>query len=229
MIIGGFQKFSLIDYPGKICAIVFTQGCNFRCPFCHNPELVDCRLFLSPIPEEEIFSFLEKRKGKIDAVEITGGEPTLQKDLADFAGKIKNMGYLVKLDTNGSNPGVIENMISEKLVDYIAMDIKAPLQKYGEIVRADIDIRKIERSINLIMQSGLDYEFRTTLVKSLLSKEDIIDIGKTIQGAKHYILQKFVPSKTLDDKFLNENTFSTSELKFLCKKLRSYVAECIIR
>lgn len=229
MIIGGFQKFSLIDYPGKICAIVFTQGCNFRCPYCHNPELVDCGLFLSPIPEEEIFSFLEKRKGKIDAVEITGGEPTLQKGLADFAGKIKNMGYLVKLDTNGSNPGVIENMVSEKLVDYIAMDIKAPLQKYGEIVRADIDIRKIERSINLIMQSGLDYEFRTTLVRSLLSKEDIIDIGKTIQDAKRYVLQKFVPSKTLDDKFLNENTFSMSDLKFLCKKLRSYVVECIMR
>jgi len=228
MLIGGLQKFSLIDYPGKISAIIFTQGCNFRCPYCHNPELVEPVLFQRAMSSKKIFSFLEKRKGKIDAVVVTGGEPTLQKDLLNFIRKIKNMGYLVKLDTNGSNPNIIENMIDKKLVDYIAMDIKAPLQKYEEIVRAEIDTKKIEKSINLIMESGIDYEFRTTLIKSLLSTEDVLNIGKTIQGAKRYILQKFIPSKTLDREFLT-STFSTDDFKFLYKKLGSYIVECIIR
>lgn len=228
MLIGGIQKFSLIDYPGKISAIIFTQGCNFRCPYCHNPELVEPALFQRAMSSKKIFSFLEKRKGEIDAVVVTGGEPTLQKDLLNFIRKIKNMGYLVKLDTNGSNPNIIENMIDKKLVDYIAMDIKAPLQKYEEIVRAEIDTKKIEKSINLIMESGIDYEFRTTLIKPLLSTEDVLNIGKTIQGAKRYILQKFIPSKTLDREFL-ASTFSTDDFKFLHKKLGSYIVECIIR
>ncbi|OQX50761.1 MAG: anaerobic ribonucleoside-triphosphate reductase activating protein [Candidatus Cloacimonas sp. 4484_209] len=133
MKIGGFQKVSLIDYPGKICAIVFTRGCNFRCPYCHNPELVLPENYSPLIPEEEIFSFLEKRRGKLDAVEITGGEPTLQEDLTEFIRKIKEMGFLVKLDTNGSFPSVLEKVIYSGLVDYIAMDVKAPLEKYRQV------------------------------------------------------------------------------------------------
>ncbi|HEC86320.1 MAG TPA: anaerobic ribonucleoside-triphosphate reductase activating protein, partial [Thermoplasmatales archaeon] len=139
MIIGGFQRFSLIDYPGKICAIIFTQGCNFRCPYCHNPELVNPKLFQEPIDENDIFRFLEMRKGKLDAVEITGGEPTLQPDLIEFMRKIKAMGFLIKLDTNGTNPEVVEKIIKNKLVDYIAMDVKAPLEKYEKVVRAKVD------------------------------------------------------------------------------------------
>lgn len=229
MIIGGFQKFSLIDYPGKICAIVFTQGCNFRCPYCHNPELVDPKLFLSPIPEDEIFSFLEKRRGKLDAVEITGGEPTLQSDLIEFLEKIKNMGFLVKLDSNGTNPDVIEEAIKNKLVDYLAMDVKAPLEKYKEIIGVDVDTDKIKSNIRLIMNSGVDYEFRTTIVKSLLSKEDIIKIGELIKGAKLYILQKFIPSKTLSPHFINETTYSDEEFAKIKNEMEKYVNRCTVR
>ncbi len=229
MIIGGFQKFSLIDYPGKICAIVFTQGCNFRCPYCHNPELVKPSLFGKTILEEEIFSFLEKRKGKLDAVEITGGEPTLQKDLVDFIQRIKEMGYLVKLDTNGSNPEILEIIINHELVDYIAMDIKAPLQKYKEVTHSVISPEKIKRSIRMIMNSDIKYEFRTTVVKSQLSREDIINIGKLIEGAELYILQKFILSKTLDPNFLNEKTYSDGELRSLKRKLEKFVCRCLVR
>ena len=229
MRIGGFQKFSLIDYPGKICAIVFTQGCNFRCPYCHNPELVKPSLFGKTIPEEEIFSFLEKRKGKLDAVEITGGEPTLQKDLVDFIRRIKEMGYLVKLDTNGSNPEILLEIINHGLVDYIAMDIKAPLEKYKEVIHSVINPEKIKRSIRTIMSSNIKYEFRTTVVKSQLSKEDIINIGKLIEGAELYILQKFIPSKTLDPNFLNEKTYSDKEFKELKKELEKLVWRCLVR
>lgn len=229
MSIGGFQKFSLIDYPGKICAIVFTQGCNFRCQYCHNPELVEPSLFGKTIPEEEIFSFLEKRKGKLDAVEITGGEPTLQKDLVDFIQRIKEMGYLVKLDTNGSNPEILEIIINHELVDYIAMDIKAPLEKYKEVTHSVISPEEIKRSIRVIMNSDIKYEFRTTVVKSQLSKEDIINIGKLIERAELYILQKFIPSKTLDPNFLNEKTYSDGELGSLKKKLEKFVCRCLVR
>ena len=229
MIVGGFQKFSLIDYPGKICAIVFTQGCNFRCPYCHNPELVEPSLFGKIIPEEKIFSFLEKRKGKLDAVEITGGEPTLQKDLVDFIRRIKEMGYLIKLDTNGSNPEMLEIIINHELVDYIAMDIKAPLEKYKEVIHSVINPEKIKRSIRTIMSSNIKYEFRTTVVKSQLSKGDIINIGKLIEGAELYILQKFIPSKTLDPNFLNEKTYSDGEFKELKKELEKLVCKCLVR
>ena len=229
MNVGGFQRFSLIDYPGKICAIVFTQGCNFRCPYCHNPELVDLEKFSKSISEKEIFSFLEKRKGKLDAVSITGGEPTLQKELIEFLKKIKNMGYLVKLDSNGTHPEIIEKIIKEGLVDYLAMDVKAPLEKYNKVTGVDVDISKIKKSIDLIMNSSLDYEFRTTVLKSQLSKDDIREIGKLIKGAKLYVLQKFVPSKILDPKFLDEKTYTDEEFEQLRKEMEKYVDKCDVR
>lgn len=231
MLIGGFQRFSLIDYPGKICAIVFTQGCNFRCPYCHNPELVNPELFGAPIPEGNILSFLANRKGKLDAVEITGGEPALQPDLMDFIRKIKDLGYLVKLDTNGSNPGIISEAIEREIVDYIAMDVKAPLERYQEITNSGVDPAKIEHSIELIMSSGLDYEFRTTVVKSQLGKRDVLEIGRWIRGSKRYVLQKFVPVKVLNPKFLNEVTYGDEELEYFrdAVKSKSYVVECEVR
>ena len=142
MNIAGWQKVSLIDYPEKICSILFTQGCNFRCPYCHNPELVEPALFREPLSEKEIFAFLEKRKGKIDAVSITGGEPTIQPDLVEFILPMKDIGYLIKLDTNGSRPDVLGKLISEKLLDYIAMDVKAPLNRYPNIARCPIDLNR---------------------------------------------------------------------------------------
>jgi len=228
MIIGGFQKFSLIDYPGKISCIVFTQGCNFRCPYCHNPELIPFTPLVK-IKEETILSFLEKRKGKIDAVVITGGEPTIHQDLLKFIQKIKEIGYLIKLDTNGSNPEMLEIIINHNLVDYIAMDIKAPLEKYREVIHSVISLEEVKRSIRMIMNSGIKYEFRTTVVKSQLSKEDIINIGKLVEGAELYILQKFIPSKTLDPNFSNEKTYSDEEFKDLQRKLEKFVCRCLIR
>jgi len=229
MLIGGFQKFSLIDYPGKICAIIFTQGCNFKCPYCHNPELVNPKLFMPTIPEEKVSSFLKKRKGKLDAVEITGGEPTLQPDLIDFIGKIKKLKFLVKLDSNGSNPEILKEIIQLKIVDYLAMDIKAPLERYQEITDSNIDPNKIRKTIKLIMNSGLDYEFRTTVVKSLLIKKDIEKIGKLIKGAKLYILQRFIATKTLNPKFLKETNYSDQEFEKLKDIAGRYVQKCIVR
>jgi anaerobic ribonucleoside-triphosphate reductase activating protein len=157
--------------------ILFTQGCNFRCPYCHNPELIEFKPH-NPIEQEEVLSFLEKRRGKLDAVSITGGEPTLQPDLIDFLEKIKSMNYLIKLDSNGSHPEILEKIVEKGVVDYLAMDVKGPLKKYQEVVNSNVNADKIKESISLIMNSGLDYEFRTTVVKSQLSPEDIVEIGK---------------------------------------------------
>lgn len=229
MFIGGFQRFSLIDYPGKICAIVFTQGCNFRCPYCHNPELIEQKPLSSPLMEEDIFSFLEGRRGKLDALEITGGEPTLQPDLISFIEKVRELGFLVKLDSNGSNPEVIKRLIELEVVDYLAMDVKAPLPRYREVTKSRVDPNKIKRSIDLVMASGLDYELRTTVVKSQLRQDDILEIGKLIRGAKVYILQRFVPSKTLNPEFLQETTYSDEEFEHLKAALKNYVGKCTVR
>ncbi len=231
MNIGGFQRFSLIDYPGKICAIVFTQGCNFRCPYCHNPELVNPKLFEAPIPEKEVLSFLANRRGKLDAVEITGGEPTLQPDLIDFIREIKDIGYLVKLDTNGSKPEILSKAIEDGIVDYLAMDVKAPLERYHEITNSGVDPANIKESIELIKSSGLDYEFRTTVVKSQLGKRDILEIAWLIRGSKRYILQKFVPLKVLNSNFRDEVVYTDDELEYLrdAVKREGYVAECVVR
>ncbi len=229
MKIGGFQKVSLIDYPGRISAIVFTQGCNFRCPFCHNPELVDPERFEGLIPEAEILSFLEKRRGRLDAVVITGGEPTLQPELTPFIIHLRAMGYLIKLDTNGARPEVLEDLLGRNLLDYVAMDIKAPLERYGEVTKAKTDGQRIRQSISLIMGSGIDYEFRTTAVKSLLSPQELEEIGRLIPGAKRFVLQKFVPTKTLDRSYLNEPTYSDGELKSVVEKLGSIVEKATQR
>lgn len=228
MMIGGLHKTSLIDYPGKICAIVFTQGCNFRCPYCHNPELVEPELFQNPIEAEEILFFLKTRIKKLDAVEITGGEPTLQKDLMKFITAIKNMGFLVKLDTNGSNPKIIKKLLNENLIDYIAMDIKAPLKKYTAVTGIKVNINKIKESIYLIKNSEINYEFRTTIVKPLLTKEDLIEISKLIKGADLYVLQKFISSKTLDPDFLTKETYSDKELYIIKRRIEKQVKKCLI-
>ena len=229
MKIGGLQKFSLIDYPEKICAIVFTQGCNFRCPYCHNPELSNPDLYENCIPEEEIFSFLEKRKGKLDAVSITGGEPTLQPDLVDFIKKIKAMGYFVKIDSNGSHPEVLKTLIEDKLIDYLAVDVKAPPEKYRKITRAKTNPDLIKQSIDLIKKSNIPHEFRTTVVKSQLNENDLITISKLVKNAELYVLQKFVPSKTMDPKFMNKETYSDEEFDKIKKKIEKNVRSVVVR
>jgi pyruvate formate lyase activating enzyme len=230
MIIGGFQRFSLIDYPGRICAIVFTQGCNFRCPYCHNPELVEKNPSGGQaVRQEEVLSFLEVRKGKLEAITITGGEPLVQTDIGDFLSSVKALGYLVKLDTNGSFPSRLETILKANTVDYIAMDIKAPIDKYEQVVRRSIDKEQILSSIKLIMERAPDYEFRTTVVKSLLEEDDFLEIAKMIQGSRLYVLQRFVPSKLLDDRFLDADTYSDNELNSIRDTMDGYVKQCIIR
>jgi len=229
MRIGGFQKFSLLDYPAKISAVVFTQGCNFRCPYCHNPELVDPEQFGEPIAESYILDFLKRRLGKLDAVVITGGEPTVQPDLIRFIQRVKKLGYLIKLDTNGSNPLVLREIIVRKVVDYLAMDIKAPSDKYHLVTGTVVDIDDISRSIELIKESGIDYEFRSTLVKKLTSLEEVIKIGNFIGNAKRYYLQTFVATKTLNNEFEKALPFSKDKMQMLTKKLGSKINEILIR
>jgi pyruvate formate lyase activating enzyme len=219
MKIAGLQKVSLIDYPGKISCIVFTQGCNFRCPYCHNPELVCPDRYGPLIAEEDIFSFLNQRKGKLEAISVTGGEPTLQPDLEKFFQTIKSMGYLAKIDTNGSNPSFLKRLIDKELVNYIAMDVKGPLKKYGEITSAPVDIGAIKRSIEIITTSGAEHEFRTTVVKSQLDTRDLIATAKLLKNARLYVLQAFVPRKTLDAAFLSETSYLPQEFSTIKNRL----------
>lgn len=193
MRIGGLQKFSFIDFPNKTAAIVFTQGCNFKCSYCHNPELVYPNMYQLPIQEEQVFAFLESRRNQLDAVVITGGEPTLQSDLIEFIKKVKAMGFLVKLDTNGSNPKVLEQIINQKLVDFIAMDIKAPFDKYDLVCCVPINIENIKTSIDLIKNSGIDFLFRTTYDKSKLFDKDIQTMTDFLKVDTHYKVQKCNP------------------------------------
>lgn len=218
--IGGFQKTSFLDYPEKISCIIFTTGCNFRCGYCHNPELFKSEPVLT-VPA--FFDFLKNRKGKLDGVVITGGEPTLQNGLLDFIKEIKYLKFLVKLDTNGTNPKFLEELLNLNLLDYVAMDIKAPLDKYKKITNVDFDIQKIKDSINLIKSSKIDYEFRTTVIKSQLSFEDFKNIGLLLKGTRKYYLQKFLASKLLDESLKDEETYSDGEFKIISEILNKYI------
>ena len=197
MYIKDFRKLTLLDFPGKIACTVFTAGCNLRCPFCHNAALVT-KIEDGFIPEEEFFAFLEGRRGRLDGVAITGGEPLLQKDIESFIIKIKEMGFLVKLDTNGTFPDKLEAILKRGIVDYVAMDIKNSPEKYAETVATPtLDLGLIKRSVDIIMNSGVDYEFRTTVTHEMFSDGDIESIGKLIKGAKKYFLQAFIDSGNL--------------------------------
>jgi len=231
MFIGGLQKSSLIDYPEKISAIIFTQGCNFRCPYCHNPELIEVKSKEQRVKSSktELFDFLKSRIGKLDGVVITGGEPTLHKDLPEFIKKIKDLGFSVKLDTNGTNPKMLQKLIDEKLIDYVAMDIKAPLDKYAEVVCAKVDTSKIQESIDILKNSDIEYEFRTTVVKSQLSYYDFEQIGNLIRGGRKYYLQRFLPTKTLNRFFINQSTYSDEEFEEIKVILNKYSVDAELR
>ena len=225
-IIGGIQRTSLLDFPDKISAIVFTQGCNFNCGYCHNPDLLNSKKDI--YSTDVFFEFLDKRKGKLDGVVITGGEATLQPDLITFIKEIKARGFLVKLDTNGYRPDVIEQALL--FIDYIAMDIKAPLKKYNEITRINIDTQKIEKSIEIIMNSKVDYEFRTTVLKSQLNYSDFEEIGQLIHGAEKYYLQKFEAKTEInDEKLKEEKTYSNEEFNEIIETLKRYIKKVELR
>ena len=222
--IAGIQKTTLLDYPTKVAAIVFTQGCNFRCGYCHNPDLLEQNKNTDFLPENFI-SFLKTRQGKLDGVVITGGEPTLQSGLYDFIKQIKQLDFAVKLDTNGTNPKILKKLLSENLVDYIAMDIKAPIEKYSEITGINVNTNNIKTSIDLIIKSLTEYEFRTTVLKSQLSFEDFDKIGQTIKGANLYYLQKFVPNKIYDERLLSDTTYNDKEFQEICNHMKQYIKE----
>lgn len=194
MLIAGLNKTTLLDYPGRVAATIFVGGCNFRCPFCHNGGIVLESLSQGIYEEAEIFAFLEKRKNVLKGVCITGGEPTLQEDLPEFLGKVKELGYQVKLDTNGCLPEVLEALLKKKLLDYVAMDIKNCPEKYAMSVGMDRQWRGmdlIEGSVSLLKASGIDYEFRTTVVKELHTGEDLLKIAEWIKGCPRYFLQQY--------------------------------------
>lgn len=228
MKICGIMKLTLLDFPGKTACTVFTGGCNFLCPFCHNASLVVKAGQQQIIPEEEILSFLKKRQGLLDGVCITGGEPLLQPDIADFIKKVRELGFLVKLDTNGSYPERLKEIVNAGLVDYVAMDIKSSPENYGKVIGVQgFDISDIQESIDFLMSGKVDYEFRTTLVRELHYETDIVKIGQWINGAKRYFLQVFVDSGDIIGK--NYNAFSKDDMNYFKDILRKYIPNVEIR
>ena len=203
MEIGGLQKLTLIDYPKKLACTVFTTGCNFRCPFCYASELVlPEKIKNQPkIAQSVFFNFLKEKKGLIEGVVICGGEPTIHKDLPSFIKKIKKMDYAVKLDTNGSNPSVLKKLIGSNLIDYVAMDIKGPKESYQKLTVRKINVANVERSVKILKESKIDFEFRTTIVPEILEKKDITQVARWIGPGGKYYLQGFRPEKTVDPKF----------------------------
>lgn len=231
MILGGFQRLTLIDYPGKVASTVFTVGCNFRCPFCHNPELVLSSQFADNSGlEKDFFKFLKTRKGKIDAICITGGEPTIQKDLEGFIKKIKKLGFLVKLDTNGMRPDVLKKLFDLKLLDFVAMDVKNQLKRYNKTIGAkNLDKARIKLSADLIKNSGIPYEFRTTVVPGIHQMEDFVEIAKWLQGARSYYLQEYRETKILDPKLKKKTKGKRISLEKIKKKIEKYFGKVGIR
>lgn len=232
MRIGGVQKNSFIDYPGKVSCVLFAAGCNFDCPYCHNPQLVRGDAETNPpLDEAEVFRFLSSRKGLLDGVVISGGEPTLQKDLIFLCERIREMGYPIKLDTNGSRPQAVEELIQRGLLDYVAMDIKTDPRGYAPLIRKQADAESIVESIHLIMDSGLDYEFKTTCVKPLVNEAVVENICRLIPDARLYALQQYNKAEVLHPEFfeVEDRLFSEEELTRLQTIAAQWVRECVIR
>ncbi|MDP2908422.1 MAG: anaerobic ribonucleoside-triphosphate reductase activating protein [Nanoarchaeota archaeon] len=223
MQIRGFQKTSLIDYPEKICSVIFLSGCNFRCGYCHNPGLV-IDDGSQDILEDYVINKLEERKGLVDSVCITGGEPTLHKDLPRFIKRIKDRKLKVKLDTNGSNPEMLKHLIDNKLLDFIAMDIKNVFEKYEQTINTKVNNDLLKESIKAVIRSGLEHEFRTTVLPKLHKKEDILKIAKSLAGANKYVLQQFVAAeKMLDKSYITEEKYNEEELEAIKNECSKYV------
>lgn len=230
---GGFRRLSLLDYPGKVASVLFVRGCNFRCPFCYNPELV------RPSPQggsspstEEILGYLRKRKGWVDGVVLTGGEPTLYPALPEFLRELKGEGLSVKLDTNGSNPEMLGRLLREGLVDYVAMDVKAPLREdaYSRAAGVPAPLRAIRESLSLLLSSGVEYELRTTVVPTLLEERDLLEIAGEIRGARRYYLQQFrCTPHHLDERFSRLPPYPRQFLEEIARKISGYFGKCAVR
>jgi pyruvate formate lyase activating enzyme len=201
MVIGGLQKFTLSDFPGRVAAVVFTRGCNFRCPYCHNPQLVDPERYSAPLSEEAFFEFLGQRRDQLQGVVVSGGEPTIHDDLPEFLASIKSLGFAIKLDTNGSNPDMLHEVLAKGLVDFLAMDLKGPLSSYPRIAGFDGSAQDVGRSLQTVIGCGIPHEIRTTYHESLLSREDLIGMAALARGCASFVLQGFRPAETLGETF----------------------------
>jgi len=250
MLLGGLQKTTLIDFPGRVACTVFTVGCNYRCPFCHNKDLVTYDLFkksdLEELKVEDFFRFLQERRKIFDGVCITGGEPTIHKDLTQFCKRIKDLGLEVKLDSNGSNPKMLQKMIDKKLVNFISMDIKNPFNTYHKSMGVKGFEKFAKESVKIILQSGLEYEFRTTVVPTIHNKKVLVDLAKDLKklsqslAAKHhspftihhsliYLLQTFRPMNCLDDNFKKLKPFTDKEMKEFLSAVQKVLPNAKIR
>ncbi len=240
MVIGGLEKLSMIDFPGYISTVVFTVSCNFRCHYCYNPMLVLANTGegeseykeedFSVISEKDLLLFLKKRIGKIEGVVISGGEPTLQPDLKDFIIKLKKMGFKVKIDTNGTNCQAITDLIDNKLINYVAMDIKAPLEKYSDVVGVKVNVNEIIKTIKFLLSGVIPYEFRTTVVPGLHTVDDIVKMSEEIAGAEKWFLQRFKSDTELvNNIFKNKETFSMAEMKSMVSLAKKNIPNCKLR
>lgn len=225
--IKGLQKTSLVDYPGKVVATIFLGGCNFRCPYCQNRDLVLNYEKMPTIKEEEVLEFLKEKEKWLDGVCITGGEPLLYKEIVDFIKKIKDIGLLVKVDTNGTNPELLKKIIN--LVDYISMDIKAPLEKYDNVARVNVNKEEIKKSVDILKKGKVEYEFRTTVVPDFFTKEDAVEIGKWLKGSKQYFLQQFRPMNTLDKAYEKKKPYPREKFDEFKKILDKYIKKIEVR
>ena len=243
MKIKGFVQNSFIDYPGKVATVIWTPGCNFRCPFCYNVDLVLDQPSLPSFSETEILDYLHKEKKFLDGLVVTGGEPTLQPDLIDFLAKVKTENLSVKLDTNGSHPEVLEKLIKQGLISYVALDIKAPLQseKYGLLSGVDVSsysrvLSKVIATIDLLTDSGVEYELRTTVAPDLLDEADFLEIGRFCRKRKGqdvfpglYVIQNFFPAPTLNPEFAAKKSWEKERLEALREKMQPFFKEVRIR
>lgn len=233
MIISGIQKFTLLDFPGKIACIIFTGGCNYRCGFCHNPEFVLpeelAKLSKNFIPEEAAFNFLKQRRGLLDGVVISGGEPTIMPDLESFIEKVREFGFAVKLDTNGNRPEVLRSLIEKRLVDYVAMDFKTSLPDYRWLVGNGADEIRLRESIELLKEGDVEYEFRTTLIREVHTREILETMRDTLAGAKRLYLQTFRSGITLDPAFRDFHGFDPDETREITELFSGSVEEVSIR
>lgn len=224
----GMQKMTLLDYPGYVACTLFTGGCNFRCPFCHNALLVLDLDENYTTPEEEVLAFLKKRQGLLDGVCVTGGEPLINKDIGDFLSKVKELGFKIKLDTNGTNPALLKELVSQNLVDYVAVDIKNSPEKYAETVGLkSFDMSTINQTVNFLMSGCVDYEFRTTVTKQFHTEKSMEEAARFIRGAKRYFLQNFVDSGNLIGSGITGQ--SKEEMEKLLSVVKKYVPDSCLR
>ncbi|HSA96417.1 MAG TPA: anaerobic ribonucleoside-triphosphate reductase activating protein [Acidobacteriota bacterium] len=223
--IKGIEKFSSRDFPGHISSTVYFGGCTFRCPYCHNSQLVLEPETIQSMAADYFLSYLDGRKGWLEAVCLTGGEPLLHEDIETVIRVVRERGLLVKLDTNGSFPDRLEALLALGLLDWVAMDIKAPLERYREVTRSMIDVEKIVRSVDLLRSSGITHHFRTTVVPGLVGRDDVVKIGEWLRGEDRYLIQQFVPRTTIDPAFLTVRPFGRTELEGIVEAARPYFGE----